>query len=152
VGLLPNREIAAMLDTLNLVANARLTRIQDPPAMDASGDPTGNGPQLWAGAVLGYLDRERILAETNARPRASEFLAGGLEQVTDTDTFTILDAGGAPLLERAGPEWKGTTVTIEDLRTTPSTTWTWRVKGMRHDAYGTLDSITLELSDPTKIA
>jgi hypothetical protein len=141
-----------MLDTLSGLANARLTRIQDPPGMDASGDPTGDGPELWAGSALGYLDRERVLTETNARPRASAFLAGGIEQVTDTDTFTILDATGAPLLERAGPEWDGTTVTIVDLRTTPSSTWTWRVKGMRYDASGTLDSVTLELSDATKIA
>lgn len=147
---LSDNDVKGLVNTLAGVANCRLTEIHDTPAMDPSGRKTGAGALLWQGSVAGYLDREEATDLIGGPTSRNDVFVAGVETVVDVDTFTILDAAGAPLLERPGSEWEGTTITIEDRRTNPSTTWTWRVRKMRHDAFGTLDSATFELEQPVQ--
>jgi hypothetical protein len=111
-------EIQGLVNTLAGVSNARLREIRDTPAMDTSGRKTAQGALLWQGAS--GLPRPRANRPTcsAARHRATT-RSSPASKPSSTDTFTILDAAGAPLLERPGSEWEGTTITVEDFRTTP---------------------------------
>lgn len=152
MGFLNARDIQGLTATLGLVANAKLTQIFDTPTMDSSGRKTVTGPALWTGSVPAYLDREQTVDELGGPTSRNDVFAAGMQTVVNVDTLTILDAAGAPLLERPGTEWEGTTIRVEDDRTAPATVWEFLVHKMSHDFAGTLDSITLELAQPRRIS
>jgi hypothetical protein len=133
VGLLSTADIAGMAATLGDLANAHLTKIETPGAPDTRGRATAL-TTAWAGSARGYLER-----------RSREDLVTDRQAMVGTDTFTILDAEGAPIVEQAGPTWKGSVVTIADERSGGSIVTRWRVADVVHEAFGTLDSVTLAL-------
>src|SRR4051794_38699224 len=104
---LSDNDVKGLVDMLAGVSNARLREIHDTPAMDTSGRKTGQGALLWQGDVAGYLDREESTDMLGGPTSRNNAFVAGIETVVDVDTFTILDAAGAPLLERPGSEWKG---------------------------------------------
>lgn len=152
MGFLSDHDVASIASTLALVANAKLTEIFDTPVMDSSGRKTAAGPSLWLGSVPAYLDRAQSVDELGGPTSRNDVFAAGVEKIVNVDTLTVLDAAGAPLLERPGTEWEGTTIRVEDDRTSPATTWEFLVHKMTHDAFGTLDSVTFELSQPRRIS
>lgn len=135
--MLSAREIASMRTTLDLVSNATLTAINGPGTLDGYGDPQATGPTLWTGSAPCYLERKQIPGVVDER-----------QQPIHQDTLTILE-GVAAVVEIAGPDWEASTVTVSDERTTTPVARTFRVGGMVHDHFGTLDSVTLTLTDPS---
>lgn len=132
--LLSAREVADILATLNLVANAALVEIAEPGAPARNGD-TEPSP-VWAGEVPAFLERKR-------RAR----VVGGVQLVEDVDVLRVYDAEGAPTEYVAGADQAATTVVVEDRRGGGTTRSRWTVRGVERDADGTLDSTLLELDD-----
>ncbi|HZP14702.1 MAG TPA: hypothetical protein VFA96_02680 [Nocardioides sp.] len=121
---------------MNVFANATLQEIRGPSPIDGYGNPTGQGPVLWAGSANGYLKRAR-----RQRKQSGEADRGL------TDTFTILRTALAGALEVAGPAWEATTVVIADQRTGTTIRRRFSVRGMENRAAGTIaDSVRLELT------
>src|SRR4051794_8027324 len=102
--LLPDRELQAMADTVNLTANARLVQIAPTGAPGPRGETTEGAP-AWTGSAPGFLSREDIEGTTVIHDTTRAI-------VTHVDTFVILDANQVPVTEIAGPAWQGTYVTI----------------------------------------
>lgn len=144
MSLLSSRDIAGMRGTLREVANATLTTVRSAGAPDRRGRAAA-GTTLWAGSASGFLDRGETSGQDVVRGMGD---MPAREEVRYTDTFTILDAEGAYVGEFAGPEWKGSRVTIRDDRTSTPETLTYRVVDMVHQAHDTLDSVVLILDRP----
>lgn len=113
---------------VSALANATLTLITGPPAVDGYGNTADGGLQpLWTGRARGYLKRAKRSSQSN-----------DVERSGATDTFTILDSAGAPAVARAAASWDASRVTIDNV--------VFRVLGMEHRQAGTtVDSVKLNL-------
>lgn len=126
------------------VSNCRLTSISQPGAVDAYGEPARTDP-VWRGSVAGYLKRERRLQPTTVRTNTA---ARAIQTITKTDVLWLLASDGAPIMQKAGPDWEGSEVTVIDERGAPVER-TFRVSGMENRVGGTaVDNLRLELSSP----
>jgi hypothetical protein len=116
-------------------ANAVLVQIESAGEVDENGDQSDEGVVLWAGRAAGYLKRFDRTA-----------VQGGQSVRLDTDLFYIRNVQGVPVVETPGAAWKGSLVTIEDLRTGSGSRSKFRVYAMEHRAAGLpVDSVRLEL-------
>ncbi len=129
-------DIALMHDVLVGIANAHLTQIATPGALDRNGDP-GNPVAAWTGSVPAFLER-----------RDREVLSDGT-QVQDRRTMLrIFDEAGATVAALlSGPDWTASSVVIEDLRGVTPVTRRWTVVGLEHESDQTLNSVLLTLND-----
>lgn len=139
-GLLRAGDIASMTALINSQANAALVKIERPDGLAPNGDPTY--ADLWAGEAPALLERREAVAVVQAADGDSTTLQ--LAGVADDDTLTVLD-GVAPVIERAGPDWTASRITVDDQRTNPSKLRTFQVTKADRDMHGLLDSITLTL-------
>lgn len=122
--------------------NARLIEIRRAPSVDLNGDQDELGDLLWAGQAFGYLKRENrtVLVDrlTNSFGRASTEV--------QRDVLWITDLEGVPVVETAGARWKGSQVTVDDLRASTPVRRRFTVKHMEHRAAGLdVDNLRLEL-------
>jgi hypothetical protein len=120
---------------MNVFTNALLLEVRAPGAIDRTG-AVGVGTVLWTGRAGGYLKRQRAQTKRS-----------GEEDKGRMDTFTILRSQ-APVLEQAGPNWKATTILVEDHRGQTPVQRHFTVQGMEDRAVGSIvDSVRLELSN-----
>lgn len=129
------------------LTNAILLEIRAPGALDIHGRQAGDGPVAWTGRAACYLKRIRKLAASN------EAVTGGIpavQTVKKTDVLWLLNNAGVPLVEQAGPDWEGSTITVLDQRTTTPVTRVFKVLAMENRAAGTIvDNVRLELGTPS---
>ena len=132
---------------MTILANAALTAITAPGTPDIYGNVTPGAP-VWIGRAPCYLKRA-----TDTDPTSRSTVPGGdspPQSLTLTDEAFILATTGAPVVEVAGPDWSGTTVTILDMRARPYTARTYLVAEMENRAAGTIvDSVRLGLIAPS---
>lgn len=118
-------------------ANAVLVKIEAPGEVDENGDHSTDGVVLWAGRAAGYLKRSDHTV-----------VQAGQSIRLDTDLFYLRDVQGVPVVETPGASWKGSLVTIDDLRTGSAYRSKFRVYAMEHRAAGLpVDSLRLELDN-----
>lgn len=132
MGWLSERDKASIVETLNVTANATLTKIQRPGVTDDYAETTP-GTEVWNGEALCYLSDTTTDENTGQR-----------QSTTDEWLLTILDAGGAPIAD-PGPRWSGHIVTVDDRRSTPAVERQLRVIGSEHNDNDLLDSSVLRL-------
>lgn len=141
MGLLSDRDRLGMAATLGLVANAALLKIEAPGTISAGGDVTAL-TTVWEGEAPGFLSR--TLVDQPLRGPRRDGIPLDTDQQMHTDVFTFLD-GVATAIPEAGPDWKNSTVTIEDRRGAAPVTVVMSVIEAEHQAYGLLDSTRLVL-------
>ena len=122
--------------------NALLTEIRAAPSVDVNGDQDELGDLLWAGAANGYLKRER---RTVLVDRITGDIGRASTEV-QRDILWITDLEGVPVIESPGARWKGSQITVDDLRTSTPVRRRFTVKHMEHRAAGLdVDNLRLEL-------
>lgn len=132
---------------MTVTANATLTEIRGPGTIDLHGRRTADGAVLWTGRAAAYLKRVRRMVLTTGM---REGMQTGVQAMAKTDVLWLLGSTGAPVVEQAGPDWEGSTVTVEDNRTGTPVTRVFQVLGMENRAAGTIvDNVRLELGTPT---
>lgn len=137
MGLLSAADLAAVRSTLHEVANATLTAVRAPGARDRHGEETADGSTLWSGSAQAFLEREQAVAvdAPQAEPTRARY--------TDRLTLTILDEDVSSALSGLlRPPWGQTRVDVTDAEAAAAT---FKVVDLVHDAWGTLDSVTLIL-------
>ena len=137
MGLLSAAALAAVRSTLHEGANATLTAVRAPGARDRHGEETADGSTLWSGSAQAFLEREQAVAvdAPQAEPTRARY--------TDRLTLTILDEDVSSALSGLlRPPWGQTRVDVTDAEAAAAT---FKVVDLVHDAWGTLDSVTLIL-------
>jgi hypothetical protein len=118
-------------------ANAVLVQIESAGEVDENGDQSDDGIVLWVGRAAGYLKRSDHTV-----------VQGGQSIRLDTDLLYLRDVQGVPVVETPGASWRGSLVTIDDLRTGSAVRSKFRVYAMEHRAAGLpVDSLRLELDN-----
>lgn len=145
MSLLSAGDLALLNDTVSLLANATLTKIETPGPLANNGD-SGTPVTAWTGEARGFLER-----------KDRDVIAAGVQVKVKTDTFILFDREGVEQTVAigsvlAGSDWEASTVVIEDERLSPSVTRRWSIAGMEHEADGTMDHVLLTLNADAAVA
>lgn len=134
---------------MDVTSNSVLTEIRAPALPDRYGNVVpGDGDVLWSGSVAAYLKRVRTSRSSAKRTVAGS--DGAPQTLTKTDTLWVLASAGAPVFQVAGPDWEGTTITVEDQRSGSSVAHSFVVLAMENRVGGTaVDNVKLELATPS---
>lgn len=117
--------------------NAVLTAIKAPGTPDDYGDVATAGTAVWTGSVPCYLRRTR-----------RRVMSAGAMTLLNADQLFVRRTTGAPVLEIAGDQLQGTTVSVTDNRTGTPVSRSFRVVAVDNRAGGTsVDAVRLELDD-----
>lgn len=135
MSLLSAGDLALLNDTVSLLANATLTKVETPGPLANNGDP-GTPVVAWTGEARGFLER-----------KDRDVIAGGVQVKVKVDTLIVFDAEGAPVTSMlAGSDWEASTVVVSDERNAVAVLRRFTVTGMEHEADGTMDHVLLTLN------
>lgn len=138
-------ELSRMRGVLDIYGNCALKAVASPGAVDIWDRPTTTVTTIWSGVALAFIGRQFKFGRGVGLARS---VTVEKTEAGEDDTKLIVLDGRATLAIQAAIDTGATLLTVEDRRIAPYTTLTFRASSVRHEMFGLLDYLEIDLRDP----